>query len=55
MKNILIFASLAGIAAAVAIYFVSESNKNYDAEDYITDADIDYYDLHENTGRAQSI
>jgi hypothetical protein len=55
MKNILIFASIAGIAAAVAIYFVSESAKDYDVEDFVTDADIDYYDLHENTGKAQSI
>ena len=55
MKNILIFAGIAGLAAAIAIYFVTESNKDYNEEDFITDADIDYYDLHENTGRAESI
>lgn len=28
MKSILIFAGFAGIAAAIAIYFVTEGNKN---------------------------
>lgn len=35
MKNILIFAALASIASAIAIYFVSESNKIED--DFIAD------------------
>jgi hypothetical protein len=28
MKNILLFASIAGIASAIAIYFVTEAKKN---------------------------
>ncbi len=35
MKNILIFAALAGIASAIAIYFVTESKK-FD-ENFIAD------------------
>ena len=37
MKNILIFAALAGIASAIAIYFVTEFNKFDD--DFITDVE----------------
>ncbi|MDB5248622.1 MAG: hypothetical protein JWQ40_3016 [Segetibacter sp.] len=57
MKNVLIFACLAGIAAAVAIYFVSESKLGLDEdnEDFLTDVDYEAYDLAENTGRPQSI
>ncbi len=45
MKNILIFAAIAGIAAAIAIYFVSEqSNPEYDS-DYIADPEVDDFDL----------
>lgn len=59
MKNVLIFAGLAGIAAAIAIYFVGESNSNvaddYYESDYVTDADIENYDMMENTGRAQTV
>ncbi len=40
MKNVLIFACLAGIASAIAIYFVGESYKTSDAEKYLTGADI---------------
>lgn len=42
MKNILIFACFAGIASAIAIYFVSESQK--DSGDRISDAAEDAYD-----------
>lgn len=37
MKNILIFAALAGIASAIAIYFVTESKKFDD--DFIADVE----------------
>lgn len=50
MKNILIFASLAGIASAIAIYFVTES-KNKSKSYYVSDNDIEAYDYIENTGR----
>ena len=56
MKNILIFAGIAGLAAAVAIYFVTERDKTaYEGDDdasYITDEDIAAYDRRENTGPA---
>ncbi len=56
MKNILIFAGIAGLAAAIAIYFVTENDKNsYEEEGYVTDADIAAYDLRENTGPASSV
>ena len=42
MKNILIFAGIAGIAAAIAIYFTSESAKN--GGEYIADSAVDTYD-----------
>lgn len=42
MRNILIFAGLAGLAAAVAIYFVTEADK--DAFDEIEDGADDVYD-----------
>jgi hypothetical protein len=45
MKNILIFAALAGIAAAVSIYFVTEANKDNFEEDFVSDADIFNHDL----------
>lgn len=58
MKNILIFAGIAGLAAAIAIYFVTERDKDVYEEDddagYITDADIAAYDLRENTGPAST-
>jgi hypothetical protein len=57
MKNILIFAGIAGIAAAIAIYFTSESNYIDETDDiddtatgYVTDADIEAFDMRENTG-----
>jgi hypothetical protein len=59
MKNVLIFAGLAGLAAAIAIYFVGEANSNaiddYYESEYVTDADLENYDLMENTGRAQTV
>lgn len=58
MKNILIFAGIAGIAAAIAIYFVTENDKNQfkdDDEGYITDTDIADYDMRENTGPAYNV
>ena len=51
MKNILIFAGLAAIASAIAIYFVTESNKDSDDEEYVSNNDIEAYDYIENTGR----
>lgn len=60
MKNILIFAGIAGLAAAIAIYFVSERDKNsfddesYD-EGYVTDADIAAYEMRENSGPATPV
>ena len=54
MKNLLILAGIAGIAAAIAIYFTSESFDTYDTDDtesgYVTDADIFEYDMKENSG-----
>ena len=51
MRNILIFAGLAGLAAAIAIYFTGESYTDDDTDsDYITDVDIEEYDRRENTG-----
>ncbi len=58
MKNILIFAGIAGIAAAIAIYFVTEKDTNTfedDDEGYITDTDIADYDMRENTGPAYNV
>lgn len=58
MKNILIFAGIAGLAAAIAIYFVSENDKyTYEDNDdsYVTDEDIAAYDLQENTGPAYNV
>lgn len=58
MKNILIFAGIAGLAAAIAIYFVTENDKNTyedDNEGYVSDADIAAYDLRENTGPAYNV
>jgi hypothetical protein len=51
MKNILIFAGIAGIASAIAIYFVSESVKSSSEDSYVTNNDIEAYDYIENTGR----
>ena len=61
MKNILILAGIAGIAAAIAVYFTGESygtdkrtSRSYDNDDtasgYVTDADIEAFDMRENTG-----
>lgn len=58
MKNVLIFAGIAGLAAAIAIYFVTENDKyayEDDDDDYITDADIEAFDLRENTGPAYTV
>lgn len=56
MKNLLIFAGIAGIAAAIAIYFVTQNDKNTfeddDNDGFVTDADIAAYDMRENTGPA---
>jgi len=43
MKNILIFACIAGIASAIAIYFTTEANKNSDSN-RIAGAAEDAYD-----------
>lgn len=59
MKNILIFAGIAGLAAAVAIYFVTQNDKDiddgYDDQYYVTDEDIAAYDMRENTGPAYNV
>lgn len=54
MKNILIFAGLAGLAAAIAIYFVSEDLKE-EAAEYISDGELAEYDIRENTGVPQIV
>jgi hypothetical protein len=52
MKNILIFAGVAGLAAAIAIYFTTESSK--DTGEYISDSAVDSYDqVNENMQRVQ--
>jgi hypothetical protein len=51
MKNILIFAGIAGIASAIAIYFVTEANKNSTEDSYVSNNDVEAYDYIENTGR----
>lgn len=51
MKNILIFAGIAGIASAIAIYFITESSKDSDEGTYVSNNDIEAYDYIENTGR----
>ena len=51
VDRILIFAGIAGLASAIAIYFVTESNKNSAGERYVTNNDIEAYDYIENTGR----
>ena len=48
MKNILIFAAVAGIAGAIAIYLATTNDNSDDG--YVTDADRDYFDLTENNG-----
>lgn len=55
MKNILIFAGIAGLAAAISIYFVTESNKNSDQDDFLTDVDYENYDFYDNTGEPVAI
>jgi hypothetical protein len=58
MKNVLIFAGLAALAAAVAIYFFGETDggmDDYYESDYISDVDIENYDLYENTGAPRSV
>ena len=60
MKNILIFAGIAGLAAAIAIYFVSQNDNNsdendYQSDEYISDEDIEAYDSAENTGPAFNV
>lgn len=58
MKNFLIFAGVAGLAAAIAIYFVTENDKySYEEDDdaYVTDEDIAAYDMRENTGPAYNV
>lgn len=46
MRNILIISGLAAIAAAVAIYFVNESNK--ESRDNLYDPEADIYDGYED-------
>lgn len=60
MKNILIFA---GIAAAIALYLTRKSKYTasilYNSDDkssrYVTDAEIEAYDIKENTGEPQPV
>jgi hypothetical protein len=58
MKKLLIFAGISGLAAAIAIFIASENDKydDYnDASGYVSDADIEAYDLSENTGPAERV
>jgi hypothetical protein len=55
MKNLLIFAGIAGIAAAIAIYFTTESVKSSSDSRFVTDADILEYDINENTSAPQPV
>ena len=56
MRNLLIFAGIAGLAAAIAIYFTGENYQTNDTDsDYVTDADIEEYDRRENTGMADPV
>lgn len=62
MKNLLIFAGIAGLAAAIAIYLVGENDKNLDEDKYmseedryVSDEDIEAYDQMENTGPAYTV
>ncbi len=62
MKKLLIFAGISGLAAAIAIYFASENDKNDDTNyitdadsKYVTDSDIEAYDMRENTGPAEPV
>lgn len=67
MKNILIFAGVAGLASAVAIYLISGSLKSTggtsrrksnfvpEGSGYVTDSDIEAYNVSENTGAAQPV
>ena len=49
MKNVLIFAAIAGLAGALAIYLAG-SNDTYVDDGYVTDADLDAFDMMENNG-----
>jgi hypothetical protein len=60
MKKLLIFAGISGLAAAIAIYFASENDKNDDFDDddnsgYVSDAEIEAYEISENTGPAERV
>ncbi len=55
MRNTLIFASIASIAAAITVYFMIEKNKEKDEAWYVSDADLEAYNSSENTGPAQPI
>jgi len=50
MKNILLFALVAGVVGAVAIYFTTSKNAAYLDDEYITDADLEDFDMRENNG-----
>ena len=53
MRNVLIFAAIAGIASAIAIYFVSNSRSN--ELDYVADAAEDAYDtMNDNINKVES-
>lgn len=58
MKKLLIFAGISGLAAAIAIYFASENDKNdylNDDSNYVSDADIEAYEIEGNTGPAERV
>ena len=59
MKKLLIFAGISGLAAAIAIYLASENDKNEDFNDhgegYVSDAEIEAYEINENTGPAERV
>jgi hypothetical protein len=58
MKKLLIVAGISGLAAAIAIYFASENDKYEDFNDkdnYVSDSDIEAYEIGENTGPAERV
>lgn len=58
MKKLLIFAGISGLAAAIAIYFAAENDKDdylNDELNYVSDADMEEYDISENTGPARTV
>ncbi len=51
-RDTLIFISLGALAAAVTVYFFIQKDKTPYQEGYVSDADVEAFDLRENTGPA---